>query len=156
MDLIKQTLLIKQKLNNNSFHSNLMSKSFLNKSNDNKYLQDTNINKRKLIRLQTGEMQKTPNNDGIRTLNKSIDVNDYNNYKNYNKTLYLSENQKYKNINSIINNNFKRKSCSNRNQNNNNISYENKNIEKNGKKIGLKQKILDKIVSIKLKSSLED
>ena len=140
IDLIKQTLLIKKKLNDNFFHSNLMSKSFINKSNDNKYIQDTNINKRKLIRLQTGEMQKTPNNDGIRTLHKSIDINDYNNY----------------NINSIINSNIKRNSCTNRNQKNNNISYENKNKDKNGKKIGLKQKILDKIVSIKLKSNLED
>ena len=85
-------------------------------------------------------MQKTPNNDGIRTLHKSIDINDYNNY----------------NINSIINSNIKRNSCTNRNQKNNNISYENKNKDKNGKKIGLKQKILDKIVSIKLKSNLED
>lgn len=109
LDLIKQTHLIKQKLNQNSFHSNQMSKLFIQKENS---------KKKKLIRLQTNEIKKM-NNCCLRTFHKSIDIND-------NNKLYKNEDSNYNYSNSFIINKTCSKSCSNRKNRICNISYEKK------------------------------
>lgn len=174
LDLIRQTQLIKQKFNNNSYY-NSNNKSFITKSSDNKDLK--RMNKKKLLRLQTDESYKKnffimKNNLRIRTLHNSIDANSINNYftniNNNNKNqiknkIYINEKTDIKNENKNFYDSIFSKTCSNRINN-----FESINLEKNNKtrensndiyqrikKNGLRQKILDKIASIRLKTNSE-
>lgn len=152
LELIKQTQLIKQKLKKHSFNSNIINKTLINKSNENKDQLKTNINKRKFVRLPTDEIKKIDNNLYIRaTFHKSIDINDCNK-NNKNNNLSINENTNIKNVDSIIDNNIRSKSCTNRNNKNN----KEKNDLQKTKILGLKQKILEKIVNIKLKPNFEN
>ena len=168
LDLIKQTQLLKQKLNKNSFHLNKNNKSFINKSIDIKDLQK--INKKDTIRLQTNESYKNKilkiNNDyPMRTFHKSIDASLANDYSCDDKKqkLYINENVNTKNGKATIFNTINSKSCSNRNCKDN-ISFD-KNFKNrdNSNKIyqrikrpSLKQKIIDKILNIKINSNFEN
>ena len=168
LDLIKQTQLLKQKLNKNSFHLNKNNKSFINKSIDIKDLQK--INKKDTIRLQTNENYKNKilkiNNDyPMRTFHKSIDASLTNDYSCDDKKqkLYINENVNTKNEKATIFNTINSKSCSNRNCKDN-ISFD-KNFKNrdNSNKIyqrikrpSLKQKIIDKILNIKINSNFEN
>ena len=174
LDLIRQTQLIKQKFNNNSYY-NSNNKSFITKSSDNKELKRTN--KKKLLRLQTDENYKKnffimKNNLRIRTLHNSIDANSINNYftniNNNNKNqiknkIYINEKTDIKNENKNFYDSIFSKTCSNRINNfesihleQNNKTRENSNdIYQRIKKNGLRQKILDKIASIRLKTNSE-
>ena len=173
LDLIRQTQLIKQKFNNNSYY-NSNNKSFITKSSDNKDLK--RMNKKKLLRLQTDESYKKnffimKNNLRIRTLHNSIDANSINNYFNINNNnknqiknkIYNNEKTDIKNENKNFYDSIFSKTCSNRINN-----YESINLEQNNKtrensndiyqrikKNGLRQKILDKIASIRLKTNSE-
>lgn len=173
LDLIRQTQLIKQKFNNNSYY-NSNNKSFITKSSDNKDLK--RMNKKKLLRLQTDESYKKnffimKNNLRIRTLHNSIDANSINNYFNINNNnknqiknkIYNNEKTDIKNENKNFYDSIFSKTCSNRinnfesiNLEQNNKTRENSNdIYQRIKKNGLRQKILDKIASIRLKTNSE-
>ena len=174
LDLIRQTQLIKQKFNNNSYY-NSNNKSFITKSSDNKDLK--RMNKKKLLRLQTDESYKKnffimKNNLRIRTLHNSIDANSINNYftniNNNNKNqiknkIYINEKTDIKNENKNFYDSIFSKTCSNRinnfesiNLEQNNKTRENSNdIYQRIKKNGLRQKILDKIARIRLKTNSE-
>ena len=172
LDLIRQTKLIKQKFNNTSyFNSNNKKtnyKCFINKSTDNKELK--RMNKKKLLRLQTNEnctqnIFKMKNNLLVRTSHNSIDVNSINNYScninsNRNKMknkIYINEKMNIKNENKNFSGNILRINKFE----SNNLEKANKTRENSNdayqitKKSGLRQKILDKIASIKLKTNSE-
>ena len=169
LNLIRQTQLIKQKLNKTPFNLNSNNKSYINKSIDNKDFQK--IHKKNCIILQTqpndnykNKTIKINNNYQLRTFHNSIDENIVNdNFMNDKKQkLYINtvNNKKEK---GIIFNTIVSKSCSNRN-NKENISFD-KNVKNrdNSNKIdqrikrpSLRQKIIDKIFNIKINSNFEN
>jgi uncharacterized protein (UPF0335 family) len=111
------------------------------------------------------------NNLRIRTLHNSIDANSINNYFNINNNnknqiknkIYNNEKTDIKNENKNFYDSIFSKTCSNRinnfesiNLEQNNKTRENSNdIYQRIKKNGLRQKILDKIASIRLKTNSE-
>ena len=174
LDLIKQTQLLKQKFNKNSFNISKNNKSNINKSVDidKKDFQNQKINKKNLIRLKTNEncnnRKLKINNYPMRTIHKSIDANLINDYCcNDKKTnLYIDDSINKKNEKKIIFNTISSKSCSNRNnkdkisfdQNfkNRDNSNDSNNIYQKIKRPSLKQKIIDKIFNIKINSNFEN
>ena len=167
LNLIKKTQLIKQKLNDNLFSSTQFNKSFINKSNDIKETKCLNsINKSNYLRLKTEEnfnnnkSIKSNNNLRLRTFHNSLDLDSINNYCDKKKIIM---NKKKKNsINRKLINNIGAKSCSKKINKDEDLSVEEKNKERdksndicyNPKKGTLKQRILDKIINIKLESNL--
>ena len=167
LELIRQTKLLKQNLNNNAFNTNNINRSFINRNiNNNELEKINNITNKKFIRLETDENYKNKvlkinKNSHLKTVHNSIDLNSIDNYFNKRQKLLINENKTNKSLNKKIINNFDSKSCTNRN-NTENLSFDKihkdkiyyNNIYQRAKKFGLKQKIIDKIVSIKLKTNL--
>lgn len=165
LNLIRQTQLIKQKLNNNFLASTRLNKSFINKSDD---IDLNSINNNNYLRLKTEENYNTnktikiKNNPKLRTFHNSLDLDSINNYCE--KKIVINRTNK-KNILGGINrkliNNIGTKSCTKKNRKDESLSIEEKNKERDNsidaiyipKKGGLKQKILEKIVNIKLESN---
>jgi hypothetical protein len=169
LNLIRQTQLIKQELNNSSINWNKINKVSNNKSIDeqDRELYKKKINKNKIIRLQTDENYNYKHsNIYMRNIHNSIDQNSMNDYCSYNrkKNLCINENIYKKNENSKLLSNIASKSCSNRTHTNDNIMFDKKNktrensnnIYQRIKKPDLKQKIIDKIVNIKIRSNFYD
>ena len=169
LNLIKQTQLLKQKLNNSSFNNNYEKRIFINRNKKNKELAKFNNsnNNKQLIQLKVENnycKNKVLNICGdvhLRTFHNSLDLDD--NYFNKKKNFLKYEKEINKSLDKKATINFENKSCYNRNKNLNlsfdkinkdKLSYNN--ISQRTKKIGLRQKIIDKIVNIKLKSNLEN
>ena len=121
LNLIKQTQLLKQKLNNSSFNNNYEKGTFINRNKKNKELEKFNNsnNNKRLIQLKVednyykNKVLKISDGVHLRTFHNSIDLDSLDNYFNKKKN-FLNMTKK------------------------------------------LRQKIIDKIVNIKLKSNLEN
>lgn len=167
LNLIRQTQLIKQELNNSSINWNKTNKVSNNKSIDEQDRELYKTNKNKIIRLQTDENYNYKHsNIYMRNIHNSIDQNSINDYCSYNrkKNLYINENFYKKNEKTKLLSNIASKSCSNRTHKNDNIIFDKKNKTRDNsnniyqriKKPDLKQKIIDKIVNIKIRSNFYD